>query len=201
MLYLFLKLYIMSLTKESFNNFKLHQYCDNPSCAYYNKVGMDNIKTHSFAVGQCYCNCCRSGPFSVRKGTMFFGLRTPIDKVIKVLCLLSSGMGQNAICRTEDVTGDSIRKWIVLASKQVNDFTEYMQQGMNLEQVQIDEFWSFVQKKETPVEPEAEKEANLPAPPPQIKATVGHLWLFCRILVLFTPSNTDGEPWKRLLNL
>lgn len=78
---------------------------------------------------------------------MFFGLRTPMDKIIQVLRLLSSGMGQNAICRQEDVTGDSIRSWITLASEQVNAFTEYMQRDMQLEQVQIDEFWSFIRKK------------------------------------------------------
>ena len=62
----------------------------------------------------------------------------------QVLC---SGMGQNAICRQEDVTGDSVRSWIILASKQVSAFTEYMQRDMHLEQVQIDEFWSFIRKK------------------------------------------------------
>jgi len=40
-----------------------------------------------------------------------------------VLSLIASGMGQNAVCRQEDVTGDSVRDWIVLASKQVSAFT------------------------------------------------------------------------------
>lgn len=78
---------------------------------------------------------------------MFYGLRTPVDKIVKVLRLLCSGMGQNAICRQEDVTGDSVRSWIILASEQVTAFTEYMQRDMHLEQVQIDEFWSFIRKK------------------------------------------------------
>ena len=78
---------------------------------------------------------------------MFYRLRTPIDKIIQVLRLLSSGMGQNAICRQEDVTGDSVRSWIILASEQVSAFTEHMQRDMHLDQVQIDEFWSFIRKK------------------------------------------------------
>lgn len=78
---------------------------------------------------------------------MFFGLRTPVDKIVRVLGLLASGMGQNAVCRQEDVTGDSVRVWIVRASEQVLAFTEYMQRDMKLEQVQIDEFWSFIRKK------------------------------------------------------
>ena len=103
--------------------------------------------THSLLRGQLYCNCCKGKPFSARKGTLPFGLRTPVDKVVRVLSLLASGMGQNAVCRQEDVTGDTVRAWIVLASKQVSAFTEFMQRDMNLDQAQIDEFWSFVREK------------------------------------------------------
>ena len=113
----------------------------------YGLVGEGNIKTHSLLRGQGYCNSCKGKPFSIRKGTMLFGLRTPVDKVVRVLGLLASGMGQNAVCRQEGVTGDSVRDWIVLASKQVSSFTEHMQRDMRLEQVQIDEFWSFIRKK------------------------------------------------------
>ena len=106
----------------------------------------NNIKIHSLKKGQVYCKPCKT-IFSVRKGTMFYRLHTPLDKIIRLLSLLVSGMGVNAVCRTEDVTADSLRSWIVLASHQVNGFTAHMQQEMKLEQVQIDEFWSFVRKK------------------------------------------------------
>jgi hypothetical protein len=86
-------------------------------------------------------------PFSVAKGTMFFGLRTPIDKIISVLGLLSSGIGANAIVRETGVTKDSLRAWLVLAANHVNEFTAYIQQNMSFDQVQIDEFWSFIRKK------------------------------------------------------
>ena len=63
------------------------------------------------------------------------------------LSLLASGVGVNALCREQDVTADSLRAWIVLAANQVDAFSNYMQQDMHLEQVQIDEFWSFIRKK------------------------------------------------------
>jgi len=137
----------MPLTREEFDVLKSHQYCDNQDCLKYGLVGGGNIKTHSLGREQGYCNCCKSKPFSMRKGTMFFGLRTPVDKIIRVLRLVASGLGQNAVCREEDVTGDSVRSWIVLASEQVSSFSEYMQHDMQLDQVQIDEFWSFIRKK------------------------------------------------------
>lgn len=78
---------------------------------------------------------------------MFFDMRRPLDKIVRVLQLLARGIGQNAVCREEGVTGDSIRRWIIMACEQVNAFTAYMQKDMHLDQVQIDEFWSFIRKK------------------------------------------------------
>jgi hypothetical protein len=134
------------LSKEEFDLLKSSQYCDNSTCTCYNKVGIDNIRTNSRAKGQVYCNCCKN-IWVVTKGTMFFGLRTPMDKVIKVLQCLARGMGVNNTCRQENVTADSILEWIIKASKHSNEFTQYMQQEMHLDQVQIDEFWSFIRKK------------------------------------------------------
>ncbi|MFN0200556.1 MAG: hypothetical protein ACKVTZ_03505 [Bacteroidia bacterium] len=135
------------MQKEEFELFKSQQYCDNENCSHYGQVGAGNLRTHSTKSGQVKCNKCESKPFSVRKGTMFFDLRTPIDKIIMVLSLLSSGMGVNALCREQDVTADSLRSWIILAATHVDAFSAYMQQNMHLEQVQIDEFWSFIRKK------------------------------------------------------
>jgi hypothetical protein len=78
---------------------------------------------------------------------MFFDLRTPVDKVIKVLQSLARGMGLRNTCRQENVTAGTALDWITKAAEHTNEFTEYMQQEMHLEQVQIDEFWSFIRKK------------------------------------------------------
>lgn len=134
------------MTIEEFSNFSLGQYCDNALCICYQIVGGSNLKVKSKKTGQLYCNACKNR-FSVRKGTMFFGLRTPLEKIIKCLSLLVSGMGSNAVSREMGVTGDSLRCWLVLASTQVDNFTLYMQRNMNLSQVQIDEFWSYIRKK------------------------------------------------------
>ena len=138
---------LKTMSDKDFNIFKSHQYCDNPACSCYKQVGIGNIQTKTRKNGQVYCNVCQSRPFSVRRGTMFYGLRTPMDKIIRALGLLASGTGVNSVCRSEDVTADSLRSWIVLAATQVNAFSRYMEQDMHLEQVQIDEFWSYIRKK------------------------------------------------------
>ena len=134
------------LPKEEFELLKTHQYCDNPSCGCYNQVGLNNIKINSRTKGQVYCNGCRN-IWVLTKGTIFFGMKTPMDKVIRTLQLLVRGMGLRNASRQENVTADSILDWIEKAARHSNQFTDYMQQNMHLEQVQIDEFWSFIRKK------------------------------------------------------
>ena len=134
------------LSKTEFNDLKSHQYCDNASCKCYNQVGLGNIKIQSRAKGQVYCNCCKNR-WVLTKGTIFFGMKTPIDKVIQVLLLLVRGMGVRNTCRQEGVTADSVLFWLEKAAAHANGFTSYMQTEMHLDQVQIDEFWSFVLKK------------------------------------------------------
>lgn len=134
------------LSKTEFDLLKESQYCDNEDCCCYNQAEKDNIRINSRSKGQVYCNVC-GNRWVLTKGTMFFGLRTPIDKVVNVLLCLTRGMGLNNTCRQEKVTADSILSWISKAAQHANEFTQYMQQEMHLEQVQIDEFWSFIRKK------------------------------------------------------
>ena len=134
------------LSKPAFDLLKSSQYCDNSSCKCFNKVGAGNIKINSQAKGQVYCNVCKT-IWVITKGTVFFDLRTPINKVIKVLQCLARGMGLNNTCRQENVSAETTLAWIIKAANHSNEFTQYMQQEMHLEQVQIDEFWSFILKK------------------------------------------------------
>jgi len=137
----------MKASKTDFDLLKSHQYCDNPDCCLYQQTEMGNIKTHCRQQGQVYCNCCKGNPFVVTKGTIFYGLKTPLEKVISTLQLLARGMGVNNVCAQEGVTADSIGVWIKKAGNQVEAFTDFMLQDMELDQVQIDEFWSFIKKK------------------------------------------------------
>jgi len=134
------------LSKEEFDSLKSSQYCDNENCSCYNQPETDNIRINSRVKAQVYCNVC-GNRWVLTKGTMFYGLRTPMDKVITVLLCLTRGMGVNNTCRQEKVTADSILSWIIKAAQHTNEFSQYMQQEMHLEQVQIDEFWSFIRKK------------------------------------------------------
>lgn len=92
------------MEQKDFDLFKSQQYFDNENCSHYGQVGSGNLRTHSLKRGQVKCNKCNAKLFSVRKGTIFFDLRTPIDKIISVLSLLNSWIGVNALCREQKGT-------------------------------------------------------------------------------------------------
>lgn len=136
----------MRLSDQDFQLLKSCQYCDNPDCIYYQVVGGANLKIQSRQQNQVYCNGCNNR-FVVTKGTIFYWRKTPLDKIVSTLSLLARGMGVNQTCEEQGVTADSIKVWIKQAGQHVESLTAYMQKDMNLDQGQIDEFWSFIQKK------------------------------------------------------
>lgn len=136
----------MRLNDHDFELFKSRQFCDNEDCVHYEVVGGDNLKNHSRQQNQIYCNGCKNC-FVVTKGTIFYWRKTPLNKIVSDLSLLANGMGVNQTCRQEGVTADSIQVWIQQAGEHVESLTDYLQKDMDLNQSQIDEFWSFIRKK------------------------------------------------------
>lgn len=137
----------MKLSTSDFELFKSYQFCDNPDCSCYQKTQAGNIKIYYQKKGQVYCNACKGRPFVVTKGTIFYWLKTPLEVVVSTLMLLVGGMGLNATCRRKNVTADAVLSWIEKAGNHAEEFTDFMVKNMELDQVQIDEFWSFIQKK------------------------------------------------------
>ena len=129
-----------------FEKYKAQQFCDNQECSVFGKVGAGNIRTQSCKNQQVYCNQC-DNTWVITKGTFFYHLKTPVKVVIEVLMLLAEGVGVNAICRVKGVTADSIRSWLSKVSDHVEEISVYLQAEMSLTQCQIDEFWSFILKK------------------------------------------------------
>ena len=102
-----------------------------------------------------------------------------MDKIARVLGLLASGIGVNAVCRENDVTADSLREWVLLASGHVKAFSAFLEQDMHLDQVQIDEFWSFMRKKKEHLTEEAILGALEDA---QLAENQGDRWTFVAVL-------------------
>src|ERR671914_133261 len=129
-----------------FDKYKAQQFCDNPDCDEYGKMGVNNIRTHSRLHHQVYCKACKQ-IWAITQGTFFYNLKAPVSLILEVLKLLSEGMGLRAVCRSKGVTPDAASAWVQKAAQHVNEITVYLERDMHLTQCQIDEFWSYILKK------------------------------------------------------
>jgi hypothetical protein len=132
--------------KIDFDKYRALQYCENEDCKYHNQIGSGNICILSRKNNQVYCNGCKNR-WVLTKGTFFYDLRHEFSLIISVLKDLSEGKGQRAVQRTHRVSPITQREWIIKVASHVSVISDYLEQDMHLERVQIDEFWSYILKK------------------------------------------------------
>jgi transposase-like protein len=81
------------------------------------------------------------------EGTPVYGLRTPVAEIAHALLIV---MRRGSLRAAEEITGhkyETIGIWLRRAAAHAAALTEVFTQDLHLSQVEIDEFWSFVQKK------------------------------------------------------
>ena len=131
--------------------------CPNEGCLAYGRFGDDPLHnivgygtytTTSGEVRQMYlCKVCRQ-PFSETAGTPFFGLKTPMKTVCIALQELAEGLGVRAVARIHGVKPDVVLEWLKKAGQHCQALSECMMRDLHVTQVQLDELWTFVRKKE-----------------------------------------------------
>jgi IS1 family transposase len=134
-----------------------HKCCPGEECPAYGRFGDDPMHdivgdgTYTTVHGekrQMYkCNVCGQ-PFSETAGTPFFGLKTPMQTVCVALQELAEGLGVRAVARIRGVEPDTVLEWLKKAGQHCQELSECMMQDLNMTQVQLDELWTFVYKKE-----------------------------------------------------
>jgi IS1 family transposase len=134
-----------------------HKCCPNEGCLAYGRFGDDPIHdivgygtytTVHGEVRQMYkCNVCQQ-PFSETAGTPFFGLKTPTKTVCIALQELAEGLGVRGVARIHGVKPDVVLEWLKKAGQHCQALSECMMRELNVTQVQLDELWTFVYKKE-----------------------------------------------------
>lgn len=127
-------------------------YCPNVSCEFYGKLGAGNIRGGwqygKHKAWMLWCKCCKTR-FSERTGTVFHGLRSPDDKVLKTLQLLAEGNGVRASARIMEVSTNTITRWLACASQHAEEVNNYLMRDLHVEECQLDEFWSFIKKSKS----------------------------------------------------
>jgi transposase-like protein len=81
------------------------------------------------------------------EGTPLYGLKTPVAEIAQALLVV---MRRGSLRAAEEITGhkyETIGTWLRRAAEHAAALSETMSQDLHLSAVEIDEFWSFVQKK------------------------------------------------------
>ena len=116
--------------------------CPNPNCRESHVV-----RNGSHRGRQRYC--CRTCQtyFGETQGTPMYGLKTPAAEVAQALLIV---MRRGSLRGAEEITGhkyETISVWLKRAAIHAAAITQVLASDLQLSQVEIDEFWSFVQKK------------------------------------------------------
>ena len=93
------------------------------------------------------CQWCHT-KFSETRGTVFFGLKTPSETIYHALGCLAESMGIRATARVFQVKKDTVLRWLRRAGEHSAQVSAYLMHNFQVEQVQLDELWTFVLKKE-----------------------------------------------------
>jgi len=73
------------------------QFCPNPACSARGQIGQGNITIHDRKRQRYRCKHCKQ-TFSARRGTMFEGLRKPMELIVIVVTLLSMDVPCKPLC-------------------------------------------------------------------------------------------------------
>src|SRR5437588_4482607 len=125
-----------------------------------------------------YCRKCKRY-FGETQGTPMYGLKTPAAEVAQALLIV---MRRGSLRAAEEITGhkyETISGWLKRAASQAAALTQVLASDLHLSQVEIDEFWSFVQKKKGQV-------TN------RMRENAGDAW--CRIGTVASWSPTPAVP-------
>ena len=115
-------------------------FCPNIDCPARAQTGEGNITIHSQQEKRCYCQICDK-TFSVRKGTLFYRLRTDPQIVMWVVVLLAYGCPLQAIVHAFGFDERTVKKWWQRAGAHCQGVHETVvaSQTLDLQQVQADE--------------------------------------------------------------
>jgi transposase-like protein len=119
--------------------------CPNPDCRQSHVVRNGSHRGRQ----RYHCRICKTY-FGETQGTPMYGLKTPAAEVAQALLIV---MRRGSLRAAEEITGhkyETISVWLKRAATHAEAITQVLANDLHLSQIEIDEFWSFVQKKTAP---------------------------------------------------
>ena len=139
-------------TKVSLQRFDLSTMCcPNKDCKCYNIRNMGNISIRG-KYGKIkirnllYCRTCGKR-FSETHNTAFFGLQISDDLIRQIVHHAGEGVTVRATARLLECDKDTVNRVILKAGEHCANVLSDQIVSVKTTEVQLDELWSFVQKK------------------------------------------------------
>ena len=125
--------------------------CPNKDCKCYNMRNLGNISIRG-KYGKVkirnllYCRICGKR-FSETHNTAFFGLQISDDLIRQIVHHAAEGVSVRAIARLLGCDKDTVNRVILKSGKHCANVLSDQIVALKMTEVQLDELWSFVQKK------------------------------------------------------
>lgn len=119
-------------------------------CNDYGVKGRGNIRLErrygKNKVALLRCRTCKK-TFSENRGTPFFRLRLPYEKVYRILTSLVRCGSIRGTADVVNVSKNTVERILKLAGKHTKEFNDFMLRNLQMNQVQCDEFWTYIRSK------------------------------------------------------
>src|SRR6266852_3781122 len=116
------------------------QFCPNLACSARGQMGAGNITIHDRKRQRYRCKVCKQ-TFNARRGTMFEGLRKPVELIVIVVTLVTYGCPVQAIVHAFGLDERTVADWRDRAGAHCHQVhQEMLEKGqLDLMHVQADE--------------------------------------------------------------
>lgn len=125
--------------------------CVNEKCSQYGVLGAGNVVLRRVygtdSIRFVRCVTCEH-EFSERNGTALFELRLPKAKMLEVVQHLAEGVGVRKTSRLTGVGRQTVGRVLRTVGKHAKEVHDRFVRGIKVEEVQFDEMWAFVKKKQ-----------------------------------------------------
>ena len=130
-------------------------FCTNETCKDYGLRGQGNL-TRQFAYGvkkdrhMVACRTCKAR-FSETRCTAFFGSKFSGEQIGAILRTTADGVGVRATGRILGLDKDAVNRVVLKAGEHCTKVLENLLVQLSLTEVQLDELWTFLDKKTLPM--------------------------------------------------
>lgn len=171
--------------------------CVNPTCLNSGRRGHGNLSVRTGKGGGdwriLYCRTCKT-EFSERKGTALFGTRLPSQRILDVAAHLKEGCGIRKTSRLTGASKTGVTSIAVRLGLQAHAVHGELVRELDVGEVQFDEKWAFVEKKQKHCDPSAPEDDDKGDQWDHTAIDVGS-----RFIVSLAVGKRDGETLKEVV--